>query len=221
MPSVSAAVGFDRVGTTNENEPRSGTSLLLVRHGQSTWNAEGRWQGQADPPLSSFGRQQAATAAARIGAIDAIVSSTQQRAAETAAIISDALGIGPVIGFDGLRERSAGPWSGLTRDQIDIDYPGFLEHDRRPPGYESDASLLERTLDALHRIADRHRNATVVVATHGGVIHNLEQHLGLDEGRVPNLSGRVVLRGQSGWVAGAKLTLLDENLVTGGDPRRL
>lgn len=221
MPSVLPPVGFDVVDTTISIETRENTTLLLIRHGQSTWNAEGRWQGQADPPLTSFGRQQAAAAAERIGAVDAIVSSTQQRAAETATIISEALGVGPVAGFDGLRERNAGPWSGLTRHEIDASYPGFLDNDQRPEGYESDDRLLSRTLSAIGRIADAHVGSTIVVATHGGVIHNLEQHLGLVDGRVPNLAGRVFHLSRSGLMAGEKLRLLDEAFLTGGDPRRL
>lgn len=204
-----------------EPGPGQGTRLLLVRHGQSTWNAEGRWQGQADPPLTGLGRRQAAAAAARIGAVDAIVSSTQERAAETAIILSKALGIGPVIAFDGLRERNAGPWSGLTRAEIDAAYAGFLENDERPEGYETDASLLTRTLDALDQVAQANVDSTVVVVTHGGVIHNLEMHLGLEVGRVPNLSGRIIHLGVDGWVAGEQLTLLDEESVTGGDPNRI
>ena len=50
------------------------TRILLVRHGESTWNADGRWQGQADPPLSDLGRSQAAEAAAKVGTVDAIVT---------------------------------------------------------------------------------------------------------------------------------------------------
>ena len=63
--------------------------LLLVRHGQSTWNALGRWQGQADPPLTDIGRRQAAEASAAIGAVDAIFSSTLERARVTAEIIAE------------------------------------------------------------------------------------------------------------------------------------
>ncbi len=197
-------------------------TLLLVRHGQSTWNAEGRWQGQADPPLSELGREQARLASERIGAVDAVVSSTQQRALETALIIAAAIGVGPVLTDDGLVERNAGPWSGLTRPEIDRDYPGYLAEDRRPDGYETDASLLDRNLAALHRIADEQVAAsTVLVATHGGVIHNLEAHLGLEVGRVPNLSGRILNRTDGDWQPGEQLTLLDDDLLTGGDPNRV
>ena len=75
--------------------------MLLIRHGQSTWNAAGRWQGQADPPLSDLGRLQAKLAAAAVpdaigGVPTAIWASTLQRAAETARIIADELEIDEV-----------------------------------------------------------------------------------------------------------------------------
>ena len=72
--------------------PAGVTQMLVVRHGQSTWNEQKRWQGQADPPLSEFGREQAGEASKTIGQVDAIISSPQLRAAETAAIISSAIG---------------------------------------------------------------------------------------------------------------------------------
>ena len=90
-------------------------NMLVVRHGQSTWNEQKRWQGQADPPLSEFGREQAGAAAKSIGNVDVIVSSPQMRASETASIISSIIGVGPVQLLEDLRERSAGIWSGLTR----------------------------------------------------------------------------------------------------------
>ena len=95
------------------------TRLLLVRHGESEWNALGKWQGQANPPLTDQGRRQAQQAAGVLGAFDAIVASTLQRAAETAAIISEVMGVGPVLVEEDLQERSAGPWQGLTRVEIE------------------------------------------------------------------------------------------------------
>lgn len=102
------------------------TRLLLIRHGQSEWNADGRWQGQADPPLTDLGRAQAHHAARSLGVVDAIVASDLQRAAETAAIISEELGVGPLVLDPDLRERDAGEWSGLTRAEIERDWPGYL-----------------------------------------------------------------------------------------------
>ena len=156
------------------------TRILLVRHGESEWNALGRWQGQADPPLTDLGRQQAWAAARAIGAVDAIAASDLERASVTAQIISDQLGIGPVIIDPRLRERDAGEWSGLTRQDIHRDWPGYLPHDpvspagrdeqRRPPGWEGDDELLTRTLAALRRLAEHVGDGDAVVVTHGGVI---------------------------------------------------
>ncbi len=102
------------------------TDLLVVRHGQSEWNAVGRWQGQADPPLSELGRRQAYVAAASIGAVDGIISSDLQRAVETAAIIAQQIGVGPVMVDERLRERDAGEWTGLGRAEIDKGWPGWV-----------------------------------------------------------------------------------------------
>ncbi len=161
------------------------TTLLLTRHGQSTWNADKRWQGQADPPLSDLGREQAWEAARAVGTVDLVATSPQQRALETATIISDMIGVGPLVALDGLRERSAGPWSGLTRDDIEEAYPNWLADGRRPDGFESDEELLERVLPTLHAIAATCPGGSILVVCHGGVIRTVETHLGIDEGRVP------------------------------------
>jgi len=166
------------------------TRMLLARHGQSEWNAQGRWQGQADPPLSPLGRRQALAAADRLGTVDAIVASDLERALTTAAIIAEALGVGPVLVEPRLRERSAGEWSGLTRDEIEEAWPGYLAERRRPPGFEPDASLLARTSAALADLALAHPDAELLVVTHGGVVYVLESDAGLPFERLPNLSGR-------------------------------
>ncbi|MGF1599462.1 MAG: histidine phosphatase family protein [Acidimicrobiales bacterium] len=195
------------------------TYLLLVRHGQSTWNVEQRWQGQADPPLSELGRRQAGEAAAAIGAVDAIVASPLIRAAETAAIISSVIGVGPVQLDEGMLERDAGAWSGLTTAEIEATHPGWIVDGRRPEGWEHDHDLLPRVLDAIGRIVVELAGATVLVVCHGGVIATLEQHLGVADGRVPNLAGRIILARPGGIDAGDRLELLPPELVTGGTGR--
>lgn len=208
------------------------TRLLLARHGQSTWNAEGRWQGQADPPLSDLGRDQAFSAAQRIGTVDLVVASPQDRARTTAQIISDSIGVGPVITLDGLMERNAGPWSGLTTREIEATWPGWLDEGRRPEGYESDESLFGRAEAALAAVVLSQPGATALVVCHGGVIHTIEAELGVSAGRVPNLSGRVLTgrpasagdgpASPSGhengveWDIGETLQLLDDDEITGG-----
>jgi probable phosphoglycerate mutase len=187
-----------------------GTRILLVRHGQSIWNAEGRWQGQADPPLSDLGRRQARGAAASLGALDAIFASHLQRALETAAIISTDLGVGPVVVDPDLRERNVGEWSGLTRAEINQRYPGYLTADRhmsfgvsggavrRPQGWEADEDVLARALGALARIDEAVGGGEVLAVTHGGLIYVLEAHLGAPFDYLANGGGRwlVVARGK-------------------------
>jgi broad specificity phosphatase PhoE len=166
------------------------TRVLLVRHGQSEWNAEGRWQGQADPILTDLGRLQAREAARALGAMDAVWASDLQRAVETAAIIADHLGVGPVVVDPDLRERDAGEFSGLTRPEIAARYPGFLDDGRRPPGWEPDESLVARALRALRAIAAEVPGGDVLVITHGGLVYALEQHLGEEFVRLANAEGR-------------------------------
>jgi broad specificity phosphatase PhoE len=190
------------------------TRLLLVRHAQSAWNEQGRWQGRADPPLSDLGRQQAASAAARVGAVDAIVSSPLERARYTAETIASATGIGPVSFDEDLIERDVGPWSGLTRAEIEAGWPGFLDAARRPPGFESDDDLVARVHLALARLVTTFPDADVLVITHGGVIGSLERHYGEPGGRLPNLSGRHVTHSRATLLLGDRVALLDEGELT-------
>jgi broad specificity phosphatase PhoE len=190
--------------------------VLLVRHAQSEWNADGRWQGQEDPPLSALGEQQAVAASEHVGAFDAIVASPLERAAHTAAILAEATGVGPVLLDEDLQERFAGEFQGLTRDEIEQQYPGYLDEGKRPPGWESDEALEARTSAVLERIASIFEgrgveHAEVLVLTHGGVIYRLEDELGVREGRIPNLGGRWIERvGEGRWKAGDRVVLIDE-----------
>ena len=171
------------------------TKVLLVRHGQSTWNAEGRWQGWADPPLSELGEQQAADALEHLrhAGITRVVASDLQRARRTAEIIAEGLGVGPVEVDPDLRERDVGVFSGRTTEENHRDHPEAFEGTRilHAPGGESADQVLARVIPALLRIAHRHPDETVLVATHGGVIRNLERHLGATLPDItPNLGGR-------------------------------
>lgn len=193
------------------------TELLVIRHGQSTWNQEKRWQGQADPPLSDHGRDQAFAAAKAVGQVDAIISSPQIRAAQTAGIIAEHIGVGPVQLLDGLQERSAGEWSGLTRTEIDTRWPGWVESDQRPEGWEADEVFVPRIMTAINRVAEKFAGASTLVVCHGGVIIGLEKELGVNVGRIPNLHGRVVRRvGDGELVGGDRLELIPEEMKTGG-----
>jgi broad specificity phosphatase PhoE len=190
------------------------TRVLLTRHGQSEWNALGRWQGQADPPLSDLGRRQAHGAARSLGVVEGIWSSDLRRAAETAAIIGEDLGVGPVVLDAGLRERDAGEWTGLTRAEIEHRFPGFLPDGRRPPGWESDELLLDRALRTLQRIADAAPGGDVLVITHAGVVFTVERHLGLDRTRLANVEGRWVTLTHRGLRLGDRVLLAEPQDVT-------
>lgn len=180
------------------------TRILLVRHGESTWNAVRRWQGQADPPLTERGEAQAARAAIAAGdhgPFDAVVTSALQRAERTGEIIATELGLSVLGRLAALSERDAGEWEGLTRAEIEEHFPGFLAEDRRPAGYESDESVVARADIALRDLAVSHRGQTLLGVSHGGVIHALERAHEGDGGwqRLDNLTGRWFDVDRSGW----------------------
>jgi probable phosphoglycerate mutase len=188
--------------------------LLVVRHGQSEWNAIGRWQGHADPSLSELGRRQAAVASASIGAVDGIISSDLLRAVETAAIIAQQLGVGPVIVDERLRERDVGDWSGLTRAEIDKGWPGWLDDDRRPDGFEHTDLVLARVREAFGAIRKASPGGSLLVVTHGGVIRSLARSCGLEDVPVPHLAGITMHVKEDEHTVGERLALLDGQTVT-------
>lgn len=153
------------------------TALLLIRHGETAWNAEHRIQGHLDIPLSATGIRQAASLGERLAAeaITAIYSSELARAWLTAVPFAARLGLG--INPDSrLRERSFGVFEGLTADEIAARHPeGFRLWRMRDPEWamdegESGQQLIDRVLAALDDIASRHRGETVAIVTHGGVL---------------------------------------------------
>jgi len=171
------------------------TRVLLVRHAQSTWNAAGRWQGWADPPLSPAG-QLAARAAADdpvLETVTAVATSDLLRARGTAAAVAEARGLGPVHVVRGLRERGAGRWTGLTRPEIDAGWPGRLgERHADIPDGESPAAVAARGIAALHRVAAAFPGTDVLAVSHGALIRLVEDQVGGDPVHVPNLAGRWV-----------------------------
>jgi broad specificity phosphatase PhoE len=191
------------------------TELLVVRHGQSEWNAIGRWQGQADPPLSELGRRQAYVAAASIGALDGIISSDLRRALETAVIIAQQIGVGPVMIDERLRERDAGEWTGLVKSEIDKGWPGYLENSQRPPGFEKTKAMVARVVEAVDAIGAKHPGASLLVVTHGGVIRALAKSHDIEEDMpVGHLGGLTIRVSPSGRVVGERVALLDGQAVT-------
>jgi broad specificity phosphatase PhoE len=170
--------------------------ILVLRHGQSEWNAVRRWQGTADSPLTVLGREQAATTAGVLAALQfefaGIWTSDLRRASQTAAIIGDALGLGDPIVDARLREAHAGEWEGLTPEQIEARWPGWLEAHHRPVTFEPYQAVVARATNALHDIAARAAGAGssgALVVAHSGVARSLVRHLGGVDSRIPNLGG--------------------------------
>jgi broad specificity phosphatase PhoE len=158
--------------------------LLLWRHGRTEWNAEGRFQGQLDPPLDQEGRNQAVRAGAHLVATGltpentVVVSSDLTRAAETAATLTALLGV-PLRLDERLREHGMGSWEGLTRDEVAKRFPDqYADWTAGRPvrgrGGEESSAVAERALAAL---ADLPVADTAVVVTHGGTAGRLMERL--------------------------------------------
>ncbi len=152
------------------------TRLYLIRHGESTWNAERRWQGATDPPLSGAGRAQALRVgeALRAVPVQAVYSSPLERAMETAAAVAAAhtLTAEPVAA---LREMAFGEWESLLSEEVEQRFgPLLREWWKRPeqtriPGAEPLDAARARVMAALRAIMARHAGERVVVVAHGGV----------------------------------------------------
>jgi len=161
--------------------------LLLVRHGQSTWNHQKRIQGQLDPPLSELGWEQARSVASRLrdAELAGFYSSDLSRARETAEAIAELVGTRPRLLPD-LREVALGEWEGKTREELMAQYPRVWERWRREPswdlvpGGEGSATFESRVEAAINRLFRRHPAGDVLVVTHGGVI---QVAIGLVTGR--------------------------------------
>jgi broad specificity phosphatase PhoE len=161
------------------------------------------------------GRAQAAAAVdgLRDAGFDAVVASDLSRARETAAIIAEGLGLGPVEIEGDLRERNVGAWSGLVTEEIEARWPGQLAAWRAGeltaiPDGEGD--ITDRVRDAVARVLLSHPGGTVLAVTHGGVIRTIERDLGVEPAMVRNLGGRwVSLDNEGGLVAGESVTMAD------------
>jgi broad specificity phosphatase PhoE len=181
--------------------------LLLIRHSQSVWNAAGRWQGWADPPLTEEGEQQAKELAAHL--IDhgfaAVITSDLQRARRTGEIVAGALGLEGVEVMPEMKEFDVGDWSGHTREEIEAGWPGQLDAWRNgelesTPGGERRDHFLARVTAAVERIGREWAGQVVLVVTHGGVIGALAASLGANLGRFGNLGGMWI----ESWADGLK-----------------
>lgn len=150
-----------------------GSQLILIRHGRTDWNDQGRYQGHDGPGLNTFGRRQAEEIAKELSpsSIFALYSSDLPRAIETAEIIGDALNL-TVFTDPRLREIHQGKWQGMLIDDIKTHYYETLKRyyldpaHNSPPGGEMMADLARRFVAALDDIAAKHRGQQVVIVTH-------------------------------------------------------
>lgn len=156
-------------------------TLVLVRHGETHWNREGRLQGWQDSSLTEQGRQQARDLATRLTEhdIDRTVVSDLGRARETAAILQEA-GVSPEPTADAVwRERSLGVYQGQTREEVSEDDPQAVENgrvalDTTPEDGEGLAEFQARVVGAAESLAESLADEeTVLVVTHGGPIRIL------------------------------------------------
>jgi probable phosphoglycerate mutase len=158
------------------------TTVVFVRHGETEWNRNGRWQGHADVPLSAEGRNQARRLAARLvaegRAFDRVYASDLHRAFETAEIVAQSLGL-PVHPLFELREMHLGTWSGLTSDEIRMTFPdqwalyqGGSDFRRGEHG-ETMADFRARIVRVVDELVRSHPQMRLLVVTHGGSVRAL------------------------------------------------
>src|SRR5262245_8529150 len=157
--------------------PRVPATIVLVRHGETDWNRDNRFQGHADPPLNDRGRVQARELALEIRRerFASAFTSPLRRALETAEILVAGLGVDVMLDPD-FKEADVGSWSGLTRDDV---APGFrtgsarwLEYGHGGDDGETYDELGARVVSGLLRIAVSHEGETVLAVTHGGPIRS-------------------------------------------------
>ena len=166
-----------------------GVRLILVRHGETVWNQENRWQGQADTPLSEAGHEQARQLAQHFldkrRSIQAIYTSDLSRARDTARIIGQTLHIQPIETV-AWREMDIGTWSGLTTAEVVTRHAEEWERLRQGEdlprgGGETFAQFQGRLVESLEQFIHEHSGEQVVVVTHGGAVRAFLLHCrGLD-----------------------------------------
>ncbi len=176
------------------------TTLTFVRHGETDWNRQGRFQGTQDIPLNEEGRRQARRLAKAWDInCDVLVSSPLGRARETAETLAASLGVS-VTTFDvRLVERDYGAGAGLTLDQRRERFP-----DGQIPGVESPQSIQERVVSFLDSVSLEHPGRSVVAISHGGFINAVlalvsAGRVGTGKTILGNASVSVVVLGADGW----------------------
>lgn len=175
--------------------------LALIRHGQTDWNIQRRYQGWEGVDLNDVGRAQAADAAERLRAIGGalgvkwgwLASSTSPRAVHTARIIGEQTGLVPVERVEDLIERGFGVAEGMLIEEARTRWPA-----RDYPGAEDPDAVLLRALRGIDSLGSAHAGEHGAVVTHGTTLRLLVGHLaGEDPGSLPN-GAIAVLKGEEG-----------------------
>ena len=156
------------------------TELILIRHGETDWNVQGRFQGQIDVPLNAFGLRQAERMAERLARehVDAFYCSDLLRTRQTAEPASTRLAL-PAAPDAALREQHFGILEGLSFDEVKAQHPQhlaeWLRHDPdfALPDGESVRAFHARVVAAVRALSARHAGQTLAVVTHGGVLDML------------------------------------------------
>ena len=192
-----------------------GRRIVVLRHGETTHNAAGIWQGQLDSPLSERGMQQAYAAGQALAALSPVrvVASDLQRAAVTGRAVAEACGV-PIAYDERWREIHAGVWQGMSGAEVRAQWPEEQEKLLRGEDFvrgehgESVADVAHRTAEAAEELlAGMGAGETVVVATHGVAGRAVVAELvGLDQGTAWTTLGGLgnchwaeVTEGRVGW----------------------
>ena len=152
--------------------------LVLWRHGETDYNATGRWQGHLDSALTETGWNQARFAVPVLTkfAPELVVASDLRRATNTATVFTDAVGI-PLRIDERLRETNLGKWQGLTNSEVEAEWPGMIDLWRAdptiaPPDGETRIEVADRAAEVVEDV-DREFDGTVMLCAHGGLISAL------------------------------------------------
>ncbi|MGH3065724.1 MAG: histidine phosphatase family protein [Gaiellaceae bacterium] len=147
------------------------TTIVLVRHGETDWNRDSRFQGHADIPLNEVGRGQARELAGLLAGepINTVYTSSLRRASETADIVAEALGL-HALPLDALREIDVGTWEGLTIDEVKSRFPEHVDWRSGWEEGENYEDVSARVIPALLGLGVQHPDEQVLGVTHAGPI---------------------------------------------------
>ncbi|KAI3887318.1 hypothetical protein MKW92_050761 [Papaver armeniacum] len=211
-PAITGMVGMVANVEVPTEVPHTVAEIVLVRHGETTWNNAGRIQGSLESELNEAGWKQADAIAARLGKElkpAAIYSSDLKRAKNTAEMIAKTCHIPEVIEVPDLKERHVGSLQGYYWSEIQEKEPeaylAFFSSDKDleiPGGGESFNQLCERSVSALEEIASKHKGERVIIVTHGGILRAIYMAITGESsaGKILNASINVVHLTEKKWV---------------------